>query len=119
MTMIKHVQCLRRHPDLTPAEFRHHWGEYQLLWRALAEQLRAVRVTFSTTLEVEANQQIVVLRGTQEPFDALVETWLHDALELGERFASPTAAEPRRAVFAKQHQFLDLGRCSFFFAADD
>ena len=117
--MIKHIQCLRRHPDLTPADFRRHWEEYQPLWRALAVQLGAVRVAFSTTLAIEANQQIAMLRGSDEPFDALVETWVHDALDLVERFASPSAAELRNAVFARQHRFLDLDRCSFFFATDD
>jgi hypothetical protein len=117
--MIKHVQCLRRHPDLTPVDFRQHWDEYKPLWQALAERLGAVRVSFSTTLAVEANQLIVMQRGTDEPFDAIVETWAHDALDLGERMANPLAAGLRDEVVSKQHQFLDLGRCSFFFATDD
>jgi hypothetical protein len=117
--MIKYVQCLRRHPDLSPAEFRKHWEEYKVLWQDLSDQLAAIRVSFSTTLAIEANDRIAMERGTAEPFDGLVETWAHDAHELETRRAGPAAQEMQRRVFAKQHEFLDLPQCCFFFTADD
>jgi hypothetical protein len=117
--MIKHVQCLRRHPDLSPADFRRHWEEYKVLWQSLAEHVAAIRVSFSTTLTVEANDRIVMARGTEEPFDGLVETWAHDAHDLEERLASPAQRALQRELFSKQHEFLDLPRCCIFFCADD
>ena len=59
--MIKYVQCLRRHPDLSPADFRQHWEEYKGLWQELADHLMAIRVSFSTTLAIDANEQIAEL----------------------------------------------------------
>jgi len=117
--MIKYVQCLRRHPDLSPADFRQHWEDYKGLWQSLADQVGAIRVSFSTTLAVEANDRIVMQRGTEEPYDGLVETWAHDAHDLQDRLASPEFRAARQELFSKQHQFLDLGRCCFFFCADD
>jgi hypothetical protein len=84
-TMIKYVQCLRRHPDLSPADFRQHWEEYKGLWQELADHLMAIRVSFSTTLAIDANEQIAIQRGTAEPFDGLVETWVKDAQDLETR----------------------------------
>jgi hypothetical protein len=117
--MIKYVQCLRRHPDLSPADFRRQWEEYKLLWQRLATQVAATRVSFSTTLAVDANDRIMLERGTDEPFDGLVETWAHDANELEQRLADTAVRGLVQEVFSKQHEFLDLGRCCFFFCADD
>jgi len=117
--MIKYVQCLRRHPDLSPADFRRYWEEYKVLWQSLAEEVGALRVSFSTTLAVEANDRIVLERGTEDPYDGLVETWAHDAHDLEARLSSKALQELQREIFSKQHEFLDLGRCCFFFCADD
>ena len=117
--MIKFVQCMRRHPDLSPADFRLHWEEYKPLWEAFARSIGAVRVSFSTTLAIEANQRLSLDRGTEEPFDGLVETWVEDAHDLDDRLASPELEAPQRELFTRQHAFLDLGRCCFFFTADD
>jgi hypothetical protein len=117
--MIKYVQCLRRHPDLSPADFRRHWEDYKAVWQELAERVGAVRVSFSTTLAIDANDRISIERGTEEPFDGLVETWAHDAYALEDRLAGAPVQELQRALFARQHEFLDLGRCCFFFADDD
>jgi len=117
--MIKYVQCMRRHPDLSPADFRRHWEEYKPLWQALAEHMSAVRVSFSTTLAIDANDRIALERGTAEPFDGVVETWVKDARDLGLQRSDPAVQELQRRLFASQHEFLDLPQCCFFFAADD
>lgn len=117
--MIKFVQCVRRHPDLSPAEFRQHWEEYKPVWEAFVKRIGAVRVSFSTTLAIEANQRLSLDRGTEEPFDGLVETWIEDAHDLDKRLARPELESAERDLFSRQHAFLDLGRCCFFFTADD
>jgi hypothetical protein len=118
-TMIKYIQCLRRHPDLTPAEFRRHWEEYKQLWQEVAARLAAERVAFTTTLAVDANDRIIIERGTDDPFDGIVETWANDAIDLQQRMTSPSFQGLQHQLVAKQHEFLDLGRCCFFFGADD
>ena len=72
--MIKFVQCMRRHPDLSPAEFRQQWEDYKPTWEAFAAMMSAVRVSFSTTLAIEANEQLSLNRGTEEPYDGVVES---------------------------------------------
>jgi hypothetical protein len=118
-TMIKYVQCLHRHPDLSPADFRRHWEEYKSLWQELADHMTAIRVSFSTTLAIDANDRIAIERGTAEPFDGLVETWVKDARDIVSQRSEPAAQELQRRVIDKQHEFLDLPQCCFFFTADD
>lgn len=117
--MIKFVQCLRRHPDLSPADFRRLWEGYKPTWQAVAGQLGATRVSFSTTLAVEANDRLMMERGTDEAFDGLVETWVHDASDLDARRAAEPVQDLLRELSSKQHEMLDLARCSFFFCDDD
>lgn len=117
--MIKYVKCLRRHPDLAPQDFRRHWEEYKALWQALANHFGAERVSFSTTLAVDANDRILIERGTEDPFDGMVETWVVDAKDIEDGFSKPAAQPLLQQVYAKEHEFLDLGRCCFFFSADD
>lgn len=117
--MIKLVQCLRRHPDMTPADFRRHWEEYKPAWEALAAQAGAHRVIFSLTLAIDANDRLALQRGTAEAYDGMVETWARDAQDLEERLADPTAQAAREEILRMQHGFLDLPQCCFFFAAED
>jgi hypothetical protein len=117
--MIKYVQCLHRHPDLSPADFRRHWDDYRALWQGYADHVGALRVSYSTTLAIEANERIAIERGTADPFDGLVETWADDAHVLGLHRDDELAREIQHKVIAKQHEFLDLPRCCFFFTADD
>jgi hypothetical protein len=117
--MIKYVQCMRRHPDLSPADFRQHWEEYKALWQELAEHMSAIRVSFSRTLAIDANDRIALERGTAEPFDGVVETWVKDARDLEFQRSDPKVQDLQRRLFARQHEFLDLPQCCFFFTADD
>ena len=117
--MIKYVQCLHRHPDMSPAEFRRHWDDYKVLWQGFSEHTGATRVSYSTTLAIDANERIAIERGTADPFDGLVETWAQDGHDLEIPRGDATAHEIQHKVFAKQHEFLDLPRCCFFFTADD
>ncbi len=117
--MIKLVHCLRRHPDLAPADFRRYWEEYKPAWQALAGLAGAQRVSFTTTLAIDANDRMPLERGTEEAYDGMVETWAIDARDLDERLADPAAQHARAEVVRLQHEFLDLPRCCFFFAVDD
>jgi hypothetical protein len=117
--MIKYVQCLRRHPDLSPSDFRRHWEDYKPLWQELADHTSALRVSYSRTLAIDVNDRIALQRGTAEPFDGLVETWVKDARDFGAHRSDPAVQKLQHQLFAKQHEFLDLPNCCFFFTADD
>jgi hypothetical protein len=48
--MIKFMQCIRRKPQLTVADFRKHWDRYQEIWLDLARLSEAKRMVTSIGL---------------------------------------------------------------------
>lgn len=117
--MIKFFQCVRRKPALSVAEFRRYREAYREKVQALAQASQAVRFAMSTTLRVEANITIMMSRGTDEPYDGLVEIWWKkgpDALaDLSRPDIQVQLAELRRL----QEEFMDLEHSSFFFGAEE
>ena len=80
--MIKLIQCIARKSELSVPEFRSRLVEYRDRVQRLADALDAVRVTVCPTLQVEQNLEIMLSRGTSEPFDAVVAIWLERAPDL-------------------------------------
>ncbi len=117
--MIKLIQCITRKPELSVPEFRGHLVEYRDRVQRLADALDAVRVTVCPTLQVEQNLEIMLSRGTSEPFDAVVAIWLERAPDL---LAGSEGADIKSLLDDMrelQREFMDLAHSSFFFAAED
>ena len=117
--MIKFMQCVRRRPEISIQEFRDHWEAYRNLVQVVAEKAGAVRITTSTTLAVAQNMDLVIGRGTREPYDGIVELSIErgpDALDALER---PEAREHVAAMQQAQSEFMDLPNCTFFFLSED
>jgi hypothetical protein len=117
--MIKLIQCIARKQGLSVPQFRRHLVEYRDRVQRLADALDAVRVTVCPTLQVEQNLEIMLSRGTSEPFDAVVAIWLERAPDL----AAGSEGEDIRGLLDEmrdlQKEFMDLTHSSFFFAAED
>jgi len=71
--MIKFIQCVRKKPEISIQEFRRFWKIYQAKATELAKEMNVAGLTFCTTLNVEENLQVMLTRGTSEPFDGVVE----------------------------------------------
>ena len=111
--MIKFVQCVRRKPGLPLAQFRRYWELYQERLQALAEISGAIRLTVDTTLAVEENAEIMISRGTGEPYDGLAEFWWGSGPEALAFVNRPDVRESIEAVRLFQEEFIDLERSSF------
>jgi hypothetical protein len=117
--MIKFIQCVRRKQGLSVAEFRRYWETYQDRLRALAEISGAVRLTVDTTLAVEQNAQIMISRGTDEPYDGLAEFWWSTGPEALAFVNRPDVRESIEATRLFQQEFMDLERSTFFFTSEE
>jgi hypothetical protein len=117
--VVKFVQCVRRKPDVTIQEFRRIWRSYQAKATELAKALNAVGLTFSTTLAVDENLQVMLVRGTSEPYDGLVELRISNAPKMLDRLR----VDPARSIWDEfkqlQNEFIDLENSSFFFASEE
>ena len=119
--MIRFITCLRRRPELTLAQFREAWDspDFDRLIQRTVEMIGAVHSVKSATLAVEANASVQLFRGTEEPYDGVLEYFLPSASFLRERAESPGFWDLQREMVACQERFADMGRSVAFFTESE
>ncbi|MEE4271834.1 MAG: hypothetical protein V2I67_09170 [Thermoanaerobaculales bacterium] len=117
--MITFIQCVRKKPDVSIQDFRRSWKTYQVKATELAKAVNAVGLTFSTILAVDENLQVMLFRGTSQPYDGLVELRVANAPRMMEKLEQEPAKSIWQELQALQKEFIDLERSSFFFAAQE
>jgi len=117
--MIKYVQCVRRHPDLDPAEFRSRWDDYIAIVRRISEGSGATRLTSGFSLVHEQNALIQSDRGTAEPFDAVVEVWWTSGANALAHLGKEELNGDFEALQKLQPTLIDLEHSSFFFIDEE
>jgi hypothetical protein len=117
--VITFIQCVRKKPDVSIQDFRRSWKTYQVKATELAKAVNAVGLTFSTILAVDENLQVMLFRGTSQPYDGLVELRVANAPRMMEKLEQEPAKSIWQELQALQKEFIDLERSSFFFAAQE
>jgi hypothetical protein len=117
--MIKFMQCIRRKPQLTVAEFRQHWDQYKKVWLELARLSGAKRMVTSVGLAIDQNSSIQLARGTREPFDGVLEVWWTSGDQVAKYIQDPALQGKLTSMRQLQEEFIDLGGSSFFFASEE
>lgn len=117
--MIKFIQCVRRKPDVSVQDFRRSWKTYQEKATALAKAMNAAGLTICTTLNVEENLQVMLTRGTSEPFDGVAEFRISNAPRTIEALSREPGKSLMESLQRSQSEFIDLENSAFFFAAED
>jgi ABC-type uncharacterized transport system ATPase component len=117
--MIKFIQCVKKRPEVSIQDFRRSWKIYQAKATELAKAMNVTGLTFCTTLNVEENLQVMLTRGTSEPFDGVAEFRISNA----PRTIDALSREPGKSLMEDlqklQTEFLDMENSSFFFAAEE
>lgn len=115
--MIRLIHCVRRRSDVPPEEFRRLWQDprFARLVDGIRERLNARRSAMNLTLDVAANQTVRAMRGSAEPFDAVIEYWWDHASDLLETAASEASRALLEEMTAYQRQFVDFGASVAFF----
>lgn len=117
--MIKYIQCVRKKPEMSVQDFRRSWKTYQEKATDLARAMNAAGLTFCTTLNVDQNLQLMLTRGTSEPFDGVVEFRISNAPRTIEALNREPGKSLMENLRRAQSEFMDLENSSFFFAAED
>jgi hypothetical protein len=117
--MIKFMQCIRRKPQMTVAEFRQNWDRYKEVWLELARLSGAKRMVTSVGLGIDQNSSIQLARGTREPFDGVLEVWWTNGEQVAKYIQDPALQGKLASMRQLQEEFIDLGSSSFFFASEE
>jgi ABC-type uncharacterized transport system ATPase component len=117
--MIKFIQCVRKKPEMSIQDFRRFWKIYQAKATELARAMNAKGLTFCTTLNVEENLQVMLTRGTSEPYDGVAQFLISNAPRTIEALGREPGKDLMTDLQKLQTEFLDLENSAFFFTAED
>ncbi|RLB44974.1 MAG: hypothetical protein DRJ42_30980 [Deltaproteobacteria bacterium] len=117
--MIKFIQCVRRKPDLDPAEFRGRWQDYLDAIQRVVKLTEVVRMTSSYALAHETNALVQSARGTDDPFDAVLEVWWQVGAPAMQRLAEDDAKEMLQKTRGMLVEIIDVKRSSFFLSDEE
>lgn len=117
--MVRMIYCIMRRDDVSLRDFRNYFeGEHRELICQAAKELKAIDFTQSLTLMVERNFTVMVRRGTEMPYDGVIEMWWENAAELEK--VSETEESQKRAedFFSQASKFIDLSKSRMFFTEE-
>jgi hypothetical protein len=114
MARIKYCQFFRRRADHSAAEFRVAFDRYLEFALPVAEAAGATDLQVTVGLDLDENEAIMAVRGTEPPFDGMLEFYAPDlASALGR---VPIAMIDKMRAYQAEH--FDLARSCVFFAKD-
>jgi len=114
--MVRMVFCVMRREEVSLQHFRNFFnGEHQEMICQIAKDLGAVKFSQCLTLMVERNFMVMVQRGTEMPYDGVIELWWNNAAEFDKIMESASAKEKTERFFQRASQFIDLSKSRIFF----
>jgi hypothetical protein len=115
------MHCMKRRREVTLDEFRSFVASepFDRLLEELAVATGAVRWSKTVALQIAANVALMAERGSDEPFDAILEVWWRSANELSTLAESSTARELLAEMEARQAPSVDFQRSVRFFTEWD
>jgi len=115
--VIRFINCIKKRGDISIEEFLGYWHsqEFEDLLQHAVNITKPKRLARNLTLDVDANLIIKEERGSQEPFDGIIEYWWDNGRELLDSYATDEAKRVRREMIDYQGRFIDLAGSSAFF----
>ena len=114
--MVRMIYCVMRRDDVSLQDFRKYFeGEHRDLVCQAAEELKATQFTQSLTLMVERNFMVMVRRGTEMPYDAVIEMWWDNATDLDTILETDEAQKKAEEFFGQASKYIDLTKSRMFF----
>jgi hypothetical protein len=105
-----------RREDVSLQDFRNYFeGKHRELTCQAAEELNATEFTQSLTLMVERNFMVMVRRGTEMPYDGVIEMWWENAADFDKVAETEEAQKKADAFFSQASEFFDLSKSRMFF----
>jgi len=118
--MLKFVYCVRRHPRLSPEEFRKYWLEkHGPLVRSFAAALNAKRYVQSHTIEHPILSPAAQLpRHSKPAYDGITEIWWENTAALLAAMQTPEGQKANQILAEDEARFCDLPNCTVFFTEE-
>ncbi len=113
--MIKLVYCIRRHAELSEAEFHRYWlEEHGPLVKSVAEDIGTCRYVQSHTVMPEVNTVLREGRGLEEPYDGITEVWWATEADMDRGLNSEAGQAAAKRLLDDESKFIDFSRSRLF-----
>lgn len=117
--MIKLVFCVKRNPNMSPAEFQDYWlNHHGPLFKKFADAYKAVRYVQSHTIDSPLNEIMRKSRGTLEAYDGVGEIWWQSEEDFLEAISSQEIQKLRGMFVEDEARFINLSASSVFFTVE-
>lgn len=116
--MIRFINCIYRHPDISIEEFRRHWShpKFASLVEEMEHGCNARDSRHSLVLNIDLTTWVNQLRGAiNEPPDGVIEYWWDKGAGLEKMLDQPESAALLSKMHNYQEEFIDLNRSFGFF----
>jgi hypothetical protein len=102
---------------MTSEEFIAEWEDpkTKMLFDRAVEALQPAKFVRNRTLVVKFNQDLMEMRNSEAPFDAVVEWWWQGTQALNPKMETPEAKEALKNLFLHQKTFIDIEKSPSFF----
>ena len=120
--MIRFVHCVKRRPDISVEDFRRYWSSQKFtdMLTELGTITGAVRVRKNLTLLIDMNLELMRQRGSDEPYDGILEAWWDNARVFGDDHPNAEKMESfLQEMEVYQQQFIDFSQSRRFFTEWD
>ncbi len=117
LVVIRFIHCMKRRSDVSLHDFRAFLASeaFDRLVAELAVQTSAVRWSKTVTLAIAANVELMAERGSEEPFDAVLEVWWQSSKDLEALVDASHARQLLAEMQSSQSPYVDFHRSVRFF----
>lgn len=98
-------------------EFIQNWDDSKTkeLFDQAVDALKPTKFVRNRTLVVKFNQDLMEMRNTEAPYDAIVEWWWQGTQALTPQMETPEAKAALKALFQHQKTFINIEKSPSFF----
>lgn len=112
--MIRLLRCIKKRDDISDMDFRRFWeaSEYNDIFEAYMSASEGINYQKNLVLKIDLNEDIQMVRGTQPPYDGIVELFWPSAKNAAAlvNTAEGKALVEKLAVY--ENQFVDFSQSS-------
>lgn len=112
--MIRLLRCIKKRDDISDMEFRRFWqsSTYQDIFSGYLETSDGISYQMNLVLKVDINDEIQQSRGTQAPYDGIIEVFWDNAKSAANMVNSAEGKLLVAELAEYERQFVDFSQSS-------
>lgn len=112
--MIRLLRCIKKRDDISDMEFRRFWEapEYHDIFSAYVNQSDGISFQMNLVLKIDLNDEVQKARGTQAPYDGIVELFWPNAKAAAYLMTDPDGVALVADLAEYESQFVDMSKSS-------